>query len=102
VKVNGTAVNRYINSKGEAMKYIHLRKFKNEELIFDNEESIIILKFIFKNKHSLIDGLEINDKIREFAQGLLLEAVDASYALGFVAALFGGTFNPGASAKKYL
>ncbi len=82
------------------MKYIHLRKFKKEELIFDNEETVIILKFIFKNKHGLIDGLEINDRIREFAQGLLLEAVDASYALGFVAALFGGVFNPGIAAKK--
>jgi len=82
------------------MKYIHLRKFKKEELIFDNEETVIILKFIFKNKHGLIDGLEINDRIREFSQGLLLEAVDASYALGFVAALFGGVFNPSVAAKK--
>ncbi|MFK5915576.1 MAG: hypothetical protein QM484_14510 [Woeseiaceae bacterium] len=82
------------------MKYIHLRKFKKEELIFDNQETVIILKFIFKNKHGLIDGLEINDRIREFAQGLLLEAVDASYALGFIHALFGGVFNPGAGAKK--
>ena len=29
-----------------------------------------------------------------------LEAVDASYALGFIHALFGGVFNPGAGAKK--
>jgi len=48
----------------------------------------------------LINTLEINDKIREFAQGLLLEAVDASYALGFIHSLFGGTFNPGVAAKK--
>ncbi len=83
-------------------KYIHLRKFKKEELIFDDKETVIILKFIFRNKHALIDGLDINDRIREFAQGLLLEAIDASNALGFVAALFGGVFNPGAGAKKIL
>ena len=70
-------------------KYVQLRKFKNDELIFDNEETVMILKFIFKKQHSLIDGMEINDRVREFGQGLLLEAVDASYALGFVHALFG-------------
>ncbi len=83
-------------------KYIHLLKFKKEELIFDEEETKIILRFIFKNRHSLIDSLVINDKIREFAQGLLLEAVDASYALGFVHSLFGAVFNPGLGAKKVL
>ena len=83
-------------------KYIHLRKFKEEELIFDTEETVLILKFIFKNKHNLIDGMEINNRVREFAQGLLLEAVDASYALGFVHSLFGGVFNPGAGFKKIL
>ena len=83
------------------MKYIHLRKFKKEELIFNNDETVVILKFIFKKNHNLIDNLKINDSIREFAQGLLLEAVDASYALGFVHSLFGGVFNPGAGAKKY-
>ncbi|MBN4080605.1 hypothetical protein JYT31_02970 [Beggiatoa alba] len=51
-------------------KYIHLRKFKEEELILDEEETRIILRFIFKNRHNLIVNLEINDKTREFAQGL--------------------------------
>jgi len=81
-------------------KYINLRKFKKEELIFNDEETKVILRFIFKNRHNLINTLEINDKIREFAQGLLLEAVDASYALGFIHSLFGGAFNPGIAAKK--
>lgn len=83
-------------------KYIYLRKFKKEELIFDEEETRIILRFIFDNQHSLIKNIEINDEIKEFAQGLLLEAVDASYALGFVHSLFAAAFNPGAGAKKVL
>ncbi len=83
-------------------KHIYLQRFKKEELIFDDEETIIILKFIFKNQHNLIDGMKINDRIKEFAQGLLLEAVDASYALGFIGALFGGVFNPGAGFQKIL
>jgi len=81
-------------------KHIHLRKFKKEELIFDEEETKVILRFIFKSRHNLIDNLSINDQIREFAQGLLLEAIDGSYALGFIHSLFGGAFNPGAAAKK--
>jgi hypothetical protein len=83
-------------------KYINLRKFKEEELIFDDEETVLILKFIFKNKHNLIDGMEINNRVREFVQGLLLEAIDASYALGFIHSVFGGVFNPGAGFKKIL
>jgi len=82
--------------------YIHLRKFKTEELIFDEKETIIILKFIFSNRKTLVEGMTINDRVREFAQGLLIEAVDASYALGFVEALFRATANPGAGTKKIL
>jgi len=82
--------------------YIHLRKFKVDELIFDEEETVIILKFIFSNRKTQIEGMTINDRVREFAQGLLIEAVDASYALGFVEALFRATSNPGAGAKKIL
>ena len=82
--------------------YIHLQKFKKEELIFDVEETKIILRFIFKSRHNLIDNLEINDRVREFAQGLLLEEIDASYAFGFVDMLFRAPMNPGASAKQIL
>lgn len=80
----------------------HLRSFTNEELIFDAEETAIILKFIFKHKRSVVDELDINDRVREFAQGLLLEAVDSSYALGFVEALFRAAINPGAGVKRIL
>ncbi len=41
--------------------------------------------------------------MREFAQGLLVEAVDASYALGFVEAIFKGAYaQPGKSAIAFL
>jgi len=82
--------------------YTHLRKFKADELIFDEEETVTILKFIFSNRKTLIEGMTINDRVREFAQGLLIEAVDASYALGFVEALFRASANPGVGAKKML
>lgn len=82
-------------------RYVYLREFKKDELIFDEAETVIVLKFIFKNSHALIDRLIINDRVRGFAQGLLLEAVDASFALGFVEALFHATANPGSGVKKY-
>ena len=84
------------------MNKIHLRKFKEENLIFAEEETVIILKFIFKNRHDVIDQIDINNRVRAFAQGLLLEAVDASYALGFVEALVRSTVSPGAGAQKVL
>lgn len=83
-------------------KHVHLKKFKKEEIIFNQEETKVILRFIFKSQVRCIDSLEITDPVREFAQGLLVEAVDASYALGFVDALFRVTVNPGAGAKKVL
>ena len=79
-----------------------LRKFKKSQLLYNEKETVAILKFIFKNNNSVINKLTINDEIREFAQGLLLEAVDASYAMGFVEAIFRSSMNPGAGAKKII
>jgi len=42
----------------------------------------------------------INDRVREFAQGLLVEAVDASFALGFIESLMGSVMNPGINIKN--
>ncbi len=83
-------------------KSVHLKKFKTNELIFDDQETIIILKFIFKNQHSNIDMLNVNDAVREFAQSLLVEAVDSSYAFGFIDSLFRSVTNPRDGVKKVL
>lgn len=83
-------------------KQVHLKKFKTNELIFNEEETVVILKFIFKNQHNNIDLLNVTDPVREFAQALLVEAVDSSYAFGFVDALFRSVTNPRAGAKKVL
>ncbi len=86
----------------EMNRNVHLKSFKSSELIFDNDETIIILKFIFSSQHSIIDELDITDEVREFAQGLLVEAVDASYAMGFIDSLFRATMNPQDGAKKVI
>ncbi len=80
-----------------------LRQFKAEELLFNEEETRIVLKFIFRpTDHALIDSLPMSDGLREFAQGLLVEAIDASYAIGFVTALIEGTANPAKGAREIL
>ncbi|KEQ18712.1 hypothetical protein [Endozoicomonas numazuensis] len=81
---------------------IRLKKFNPNDLIFNEDETVIILKFIFKNKHMLINRLRINNDTRSFAQALLLEAIDASYSLGYVEALFRSTSNPTVGVREIL
>lgn len=83
--------------------YKQLRQFKPEELLFDEEETRIVLKFIFEpTDYEFIESLTINDATREFTQGLLVEAIDASYAVGFIDAIFRSTANPTKGAIKIL
>ena len=82
-------------------KYLH--QFKPEELLFNEDETRTVLKFIFTPAdHAMIDSLPMNDALREFAQGLLVEAIDASYAVGFVEATFKSAANPTRGAVKIL
>jgi len=82
--------------------YVNLRKFNESELIFDEIETKIILKFFFTSSRSQITSMTVTKRVREFAQGLLLEAVDASYAMGFIEALFRSSANPGAGPLKVI
>jgi hypothetical protein len=87
-----------------ASKHVGLREFESHELLFDGEETKTILKFLFKGAvgESQIDSLQVTDRVRGFTQGLLVEAVDASYAMGYVEALFRASANPTAGAAKVL
>lgn len=83
--------------------YKYLRQFKQDELLFNEDETLIVLKFIFKpSDHELIDSLPMSDYLRGFAQGLLIEAIDASYAVGYVKGLFESTANPTKGAMKII
>lgn len=66
------------------MQHVHLMKFKPEELIFDEDETKDVLTFFYPNQEASIQQASINDDVRGFAQALMVEAVDASYALGYV------------------
>ena len=82
------------------MGFKTLRNFSDSELIFDDEQTRLILQTIFKNHLDVVDMLSIDRKVRNFAQGLLLDAIDALYSLGFVEATFRSVINPSQSLRK--
>ena len=59
-----------------------LRKFALHEIYINRFESEKILRFFFPTTKFTIN--QMTDEYRGFAQGLLVEALDASYKLGFV------------------
>ena len=71
-----------------AGKTIHLRVFSKAELVFDDDETRAILSFFFPHQEQQVAQTSLTDELRGFAQALLVEAVDATYALGYVEALF--------------
>jgi hypothetical protein len=81
---------------------VTLKEFSPNELFLDNDETKRILEFFFENQKNTIKDLIISDRIRGFAQGLLVEAIDASYAMGFIEALFKATTNPRNGAGKII
>ena len=67
------------------------------ELVFSDDETRDILKFFWPNLASGIDAMVIDTETRRLAQMLLIAAIDASYAMGFVEALFTTVAKPGRS-----
>ncbi len=83
--------------------YLKLRKFRQEELILNEDEARTVLRFIFEPVDRLIiDSLNVNDAAREFAQGLLIEVIDASCSVGFVESIFRSATNPTKGAIEIL
>ena len=83
-------------------EYMHLRNFNESELIFDVQETKEILKFFFQADRQKIESIQITNELRNLAQGLLVAAVDASYAMGWVELTFRWAVNPGSGLKKAL
>jgi hypothetical protein len=79
-----------------------LKKFTTGELIFNEEETREILVFFFPHLANSIKKITIDNTVKGFAQGLLVEAIDASYALGFIQAIFSSTINPTAGVLNIL
>jgi hypothetical protein len=60
-----------------------LKRFAEGELSLTREESYAILRFFFGDDFSVPAG-QMTAKDRSFAQAILLEALDATYAMGYV------------------
>jgi len=86
-----------------ATEYIGLKQFDPSEIIFNDEELKKILLFFFPGYESTLASFTMTHSMREFAQGLLIEAIDASYGIGFVQIIFDSIFyKPGKSATDFL
>ena len=84
---------------------VHLKKFSSDELILDESETRTVLKFFWPQESvatRIDESLIVTDSVREFAQALLVEAVDASYQVGFIEAIVRSTANPTRGAVKVL
>ena len=70
------------------MQGVHLRTFKAEELLLDQDETRRVLIFFFPTEETKLNTVEMSDALRSFAQGLMVEAIDASYAIGWIELTF--------------
>lgn len=71
------------------MPSIHLPELDASQLLFDERETREILRFFWPGRTKEINSLStIDDEVRKFAQGLLIAAIDSSYAMGLVHILF--------------
>jgi hypothetical protein len=70
------------------------------QLLFDESEAREILVFFWPEMASKINAAEMTIEFRCFAQRLLVAAIDASYAMGFVDSLFTTIANPRGGLKK--
>lgn len=83
-------------------EHMQLQNFSGADLIFDEQETKAILKFFFQSDRQTIDSIQITNELRNLAQGLLVAAVDASYAMGWVELTFRWAVNPGDGLKNAL
>lgn len=60
----------------------------DSQLLFDEAETREILAFFWPAMSSQIDSLAVANKVRRFAQSLLIAGIDATYAMGYVQILF--------------
>lgn len=83
---------------------VKLKQFTDRELVINQAEAASILEFFFGGP-PLSPNAVTNDD-RKFAQALIVEAINASFQMGFVAALFKSTAKvpsgPKAVIKKFL
>ena len=78
-----------------------LRKFRSDELFMSNQEAWQVLVFFFGGNAGSVPGW-LTDNDRSFAQALLIEAIDKSYLMSWVEALFSSAMKVNPSIKGIL
>lgn len=69
---------------------VSLKIFSKDQLILTSEETRIVLCFFWPQYTDRINGTTMTDRLRELSQAVLVEAIDATYAMGYVDALYQG------------
>ena len=72
------------------MAGLELRRFTAEEIILTPEDGYAVMRFFFDEAGQLPHAFTMED--RAFAQALLVGAIDASYAMGYVQIVFDTLF----------
>jgi len=67
---------------------ITLKIFNKDELLLSDQQTREALKFFFPAKLKEIDSYLITDNTKNFAQGLLVEAIDLTYKIAYVVVLW--------------
>ena len=88
----------------------HLLHFSEDEIRLNEKEARIVYEFFFGRNTTVMTALRNRASLDfmhiEFAQALLVEGLDASYAMGFVSSLLsalgGGKKTPSLDLKKIL
>jgi hypothetical protein len=73
-------------SEGHMRNDVYLKHFQKNQIIISKNDARSVLIFFFGNK--VPPAEQITDDDVAFAQALLLEAIDKSYAMGYVNAIF--------------
>lgn len=73
---------------------IQAPNLRDDEVFIDEEETRVILNFFWPQENTQINALAITIGTRRFAQQVLIAGVDGTYAMGYVAALFGSLGQP--------
>ncbi|MBB5017168.1 hypothetical protein HNQ59_000430 [Chitinivorax tropicus] len=59
-------------------------ELSDNDLVLDEQETKEVLKFFWPDRASKIDGLVAGNGLRRFAQQMLMAAIEASYAMGYL------------------
>lgn len=79
---------------------INVPDIADADLAFNEDETRQILVFFWPSQSSTIDQMTLGTEARRLAQTALVAAIDGSYGMGYVEALFRTVARPGSGIKS--